>query len=482
MEEMSKSGKISQAAMKAGLDRKTAGKYVREGKLPSEMPVAQPRRTRADPFEADWPDLARRLADAPELEAKTLFEWLREDKPSRYEPGQLRTLQRRVRDWRALHGPDKEVFFAQEHRPGEAMQTDFTWATELRITIQGELFIHMLCHPVLPYSNWEWATICHSESMAALRHGVQSALVRLGRVPDWHQTDNSSSATHKLTTGTRGFNEKYAALIRHFGMKPRTTGVGKKEQNGDVEALNGSLKRRLNQHLLMRGSRDFESVEAYQAWLQGVLLKANALRCKRVTEELATMRPLSVKCLPEYTEEDVKVSCWSTIRVKHNAYSVPSRLKDERLKVRLYEDRLEVYFKGVHQLTVERLLGRHGHTINYRHIIWSLVRKPGAFARYKYREDLFPTPVFRQAYDVLSEAVPSERQADIHYLRILHLAASTMESDVETALELLLEDGVVPEYERVKALVSPPKPKHPDVTIPEVDLASYDGLLEGVSS
>jgi len=482
MEEMSKSGKIGQAAMKAGLDRKTARKYIREGKLPSEKPIARTWRTRADPFAADWPDTVKRLEDAPELEAKTLFEWLQEDKPGRYDPGQLRTFQRRVRDWRALHGPDKEVYFAQEHRPGEAMQTDFTWATELGITIQGEPFPHMLCHPVLPYSNWEWATICRSESLAAMRTGMQAALVRLGRVPDFHQTDNTTAATHDLATGKRGFNDDYKDLVEHFSMEPRTIAVGESHQNGDVEALNGSLKRRLNQHLLMRGSRDFASVEAYEAWLHGVLLKANALRSKRVQEELAAMRPLSVKCLPEYTVEEVRVSSWSTIRVKHNAYSVPSRLTGEQVKVRLYEDRLEVYFKGVHQLTVERLLGRAGHTVNYRHIIWSLVRKPGAFPRYRYREDLFPGPVFRQAYDALTEAKTSERDADIHYLRILHLAASTMETEVEAALELLLDEGVVPEIERVKALVSPQMPEHPEVTIPEVDLSGYDGLLEGVSS
>ena len=193
------------------------------------------------------------------------------------------------------------------------------------------------------------------------------------------------------------------------------------------------------------------------------------------------MKPLSVKCLPEYTEEEVRVSSWSTIRVKRNAYSVPSRLKDEKVKVRLYENRLEVYFKGVHQLTVDRLMGRNEHMSNYRHIIWSLVRKPGAFLRYKYREALFPNPVFRRAYDMLIESMKSERDADIHYLRILHLAASTMEFEVEAAIELLIAEGVVPEIDHVKALVSPEMPEHPNVTIPEVNLSSYDGLFEGMS-
>lgn len=482
MVEIGKDSRIGNAAMMAAMDRKTARKYLKKGKLPSEMPIERTWRTRKDPFEEDWPAVSKLLEDAPELEAKTLFEWLCEQRPDRYDPGQLRTLQRRVREWRALYGPDKEVYFAQEHRPGEAMQTDFTWANELGITIQGQPFEHMLCHPVLPYSNWEWVTVCHSESMAALRDGMQAALVRLGQVPEYHQTDNSTAATHDLATGKRGFNEEYKDLVEHFGMKPRTIAVGESHQNGDVEALNGALKRRLKQHLLMRGSRDFDSVEAYETWLHGVVHKANALRSKRTKKDLAAMKPLSVKCVPNYTELKVRVTSWSTIRVKHNTYSVPSRLKDEHVKVELYEDRLEVYFKDVHQLSIERLVGRHRHRINYRHIIWSLVRKPGAFPRYKYREALFPSMVFRKAYDALSEAMPSERDADIDYLRILHLAASTMEADVEAALELLLAEGAVPRIDRVKALVAPAKPEHPDVTIPEVDLLGYDGLLKGVVS
>ncbi len=358
------------------------------------------------------------------------------------------------------------------------MQTDFTWGNKLKITIQGETFAHKLCHPVLPYSNWEWATVCHSESLCALRHGVHEAVFRLSRVPEFHQTDNSTAATHDLKTGKRAFNENYVSLMRHLGMKPRTTGIGEKEQNGDVEALNGALKRRLNQHLILRGTRDFKSAEQYEDWLQTVIEKANGLKQQKLEEELSVMRPLSVKRLPEYTEEDVRVSTWSTIRIKQNGYSVPSRLKGERVKVHVYDNRLEIYYHGQPQLTVERLLGKNGHRINYRHIIWSLVRKPGAFARYKYREDLFPSLTFRQAYDNLSENIGSGREADLHYLRILHLAASTMESEVEAALELLLKQGQVPKIDTIKSLVAPEKPEVPEQAVPDVDLQEYDALLE----
>ena len=484
MEEYSRHGKVEVAGLKAGMSRKTAAKYLREGKLPSDL--AQPRnwRTRADPFEEVWAEIAKRLADAPELEAKTLFEDLLERDPERFCAGQLRTFQRRVKQWRAENGPDKRVFFPQQHRPGEAAQTDFTWASELGVTIGGEAFAHMLCHFVLPYSNWEWATVCHSESLVALKHGIQEAVFRLGRVPTYHQTDHSTAATHKLSEAEkpegskedRGFNAAYLALMEHLGMKPRTIQVGEKEQNGDVEALNGSLKRRLVQHLLLRGSKDFASVSAYERWLRKILEKANAQRLKRVAEELEVMRVLRVERLAEYQDVGVTVTSWSTIRVKRNTYSVPSRLMRERVRVRIFEERLEVYYGDVHQLSCERLRGEGGSRINYRHIIWSLVRKPGAFERYRYREDLFPSLTFRRSYDALCEALPS-RKADVEYLRSLHLAAETMESKVETALATLLDEHTLPLAERVKDLVAPEEPEIPEMVPPEVDLDDYDALL-----
>jgi transposase InsO family protein len=475
MEEKAKTGKVGLAAMRAGMDRKTASKYLEAGRLPSELQAPRTWRTRVDPFGEDWPALRARLVDAPELEAKTLFEFLMAEHPDRYEPGQLRTLQRRVLEWRAKEGPEREVFFAQEHRPGEAMQTDFTHCEELEVTIAGEPFPHQLCHTVLPYSNWEWATVCHSESLMALRRGVQAGLFKLGRVPVWHQTDNSTAATHDLGSGMRGFNDEYQRVMDHLGMRPRTIAVGKSNQNGDVEALNGALKRRLNQHLLLRGSRDFESVEAYEHWVEGVLEKANGLRKRKLAEELSAMKELKVWRLPEHVEETVGVTSWSTIRVRRNTYSVPSRLMGHDVRVDVFDDRLEVFYGGAHQMTVERLLGEGGHRINYRHIIWSLVQKPHAFARYRYREELFPSLTFRKVYDSL--LVYGDRHADREYLRILHLAATTMESEVEVALQLLLTEHRLTDADQVKALVAPSKAEVPALEAPQIDLKDYDDLL-----
>lgn len=481
-EEMAKHGRAELASIRSGMHRNTGRKYLNTDKFPSELRGARDWRTRADPFEADWADIERRLSDAPELEARILFEDLMRRRPGIYQEGQLRTFQRRVKAWRAHHGPNKEVFFPQEHRPGEALQTDFTWATELGVTIHGEAFPHLLCHVVLPYSNWGWVTVCQSESMLALRRGVPAALIQLGRVPQFHQTDNSTAATHEIAPEEaparrkRGFNEEYVRLMRHYEMEPRTIGVGKSEQNGDVEALNGALKRRLNQHLLLRGSRDFPAVEAWEAWAQDICRSVNERRPK-VAEELAAMRPLRVEAFPEFDEFRTCVTAESTLVVKRNTYSVPPRLIGEQVRVRLFELRLEVWHGGKRMLEMARLLGKSNHHIDYRHVIDSLLRKPGAFARFRHREDLFPSPVWHRALAALTKEL-GERKGEVAYLRLLHLAAKTMECDVEADLGLLLEAGDVPAPERVKELMGVEKPTQtPEIAPLCVDLTEFDVLL-----
>ena len=472
MEEMTKHGGIGIAAMRSGMDRKTARKYVEAQKLPSELKKPRTWRTRKDPFEGDWPWVVAQLEAAPTLEAKTLLEALQRKHPDRYQDGQLRTLQRHVKQWRAEHGPDREVFFPQEHRPGEAAQLDFTYAASLEVTIAGLAFAHLLCHVVLPYSNWQHVTVCLSESLLALKRGLQAALFRLGRVPQWLQTDNSTAATHELADGKRGFNEDYTELVGHFGMKPRTIAIGKKEQNGDVEAAHGVLKRRIEQQLLLRGSRDFESVEAYEKWLTILFDRANRGRAIRFEEELARMTPMQATRLPEFVERQVRVTSWSTIRVERRTYSVPSRLIGESLRVRLYEDRLEIYYGSRLQFQLERLRGQQLRRIDYRHVIWSLVQKPGAFARYRYRDEMFPTPTFRRAYDAISGEAPS-RETDLEYLRVLHLAAATMEANVELCL-----DGMLSRDEPITAdAIRADTERTDDVSVPQ--LAPYEARLDG---
>jgi len=481
MEEYGKVGKLTTAALRADVDPKTARKYVRAGRLPSRMRVERHWRTRGDPFAEHWAEAKAMLEGAPELEARMLFEWLCERHPDSYQEGQLRTFQRRVRQWRALEGPPQEVYFPQEHEPGVRLETDFTWMNSLGVTINGEAFPHLLCHSVLAYSNWQWASVCHSESLLALKKGVQATLVLLGRVPREHWTDHCTAATHRIGSdeeGRRGFNDQYLHLMEHFGMEPRTIQVRKPHENGDVESANGALKRRVEQHLLLRGHRDFASVEDYEVFIHGVMERANRLRTKRLSEELGVMRLLDVRLLPEYVEERPRVTAWSTVQVARNTYSVPSRLKGQQVRARVYEDGIEIYYHGVHQLSMPRLAGEGKHAISYRHVIGSLLRKPGAFRHYKYRSDMFPTQSFRWAYDMLCEHC-SPRTADMEYLRILSQAARTMESAVEGALVELRQRGALPRWNAVLELAPGPRPDLPELPPLEVNLGEYDRLLCG---
>jgi len=176
------------------------------------------------------------------------------------------------------------------------------------------------------------------------------------------------------------------------------------------------------------------------------------------------------------------VSTWSTVRAKHCAYSVPSRLIGETVTVRVYDARIEVFYAGTCELRCERLLGHGLHRIDYRHVIWSLIRKPAAFARYVYREELFPSLAFRRAYDAI-QTPHHGMPGDLEYLRILHLAASTMEADVEIALSMLLAEDRAITSDAVKALVLRPKPSEtPSLATLDVDLAAYDALIAEVGT
>jgi len=480
--EHQKTGFIGMAAMKAGMNRKTASGYIESGELPSARKTARDWRTKPDPFESVWPKVEAKLMEAPELEAKALFEWLTEQHPGLFQEGQVRTLQRRVQQWRVLHGPGKEIYFQQDHKPGVRLSTDFTHMNELGITIRGERFDHLLCHSVLSYSNWEWGVICHSESLLSIRKGLQATLVQLGHIPGEHWTDHSTAATHEVgpdENGKRDFNLRYLEVMRHFSITPRTTQVDAPNENGDVESANGAFKRRVKQHLLLRGNRDFDTLDAYRLFLEGIFIKVNKLRSQQFLEELSAMRPLEVQLLPEYTEGKSRVSKWSMIQVDRKVYSVPSRLIGQTVRTRRYEEHVEVYVAGLLQLSIPRLTGDKKHTINYRHVIGSLLRKPGAFSEYRFREDLFPSLVFRRTYDRLCETLP-QRTADLDYLRILNQAATTMEADVERILLELEAKGLTPRWNLVMEFWPQPAIERPHLQALQVELGSYDELIDCV--
>jgi transposase InsO family protein len=481
--EFNQKGKLNMSAMKAGMTRKTAAKYLKL-KDPQDPPrIRHTWRTRPDEFAEVWPQVEAMLAAAPELEAKSIFEHLLERSPGRFQEGHLRTFQRRVRQWRAMHGPAKEVHFAQQTRPGEVIQTDWTSAGELEITIAGVLYPHLLCHSVLIHSNWEWATRCTSESLLSLRSGIQAALSRLGRVPRIWQIDNSSTATHQLTRTSkqRGFTDDFLAIAAHFALQPRTINVGRPNENGDVESLNGHLKRRLRQHLLLRGSAEFASLEGYDLFLAETLRKANAGRAEKLAAEIALMRELPSTLLPDYQEYEVRVGWQSTIRLKEMAYSVPSRLIGEKVRTRVSETTIEVYVGREIICTLPRRHGRAGAVIDFRHVIADLVRKPGAFAGWRHREALFPAVIFRKVYDRFVEDL-GECRGERDYLHLLKLAADTSQGEVEETLAKLMESGAILSLGIIRRAMPASGFAPLEMPAPAVSLSEYDLLLQSAAS
>ena len=467
----------AQAAARAGMHVNTARKYTRVGKLPSQLKRPRTYRTRPDPFADDWPWVQEWLERDTALQAQTLFALLLERQPGRYQEGQLRTLQRRIALWRAQHGPDKEVMFAQNHPPGRMAQSDFTHMTDLGVTIGGVPFPHLLYHLVLTYSNVEAVTICFSESFEALAEGLEACLWQIGGVPEQHRTDNLSAAIHPLSDAAREqWTVRYTALMAHYGMEPTTNTPGEANENGDVEQAHYRFKQAVDQALRLRGSRDFTDRAAYARFLHELVRGRNQTRQLRWETERAALRPLPTTPLSPCRELRLTVSPFSTITVLRNTYSVPSRLIGTSVLVRVRAETLELYVGTSLLLTLPRLIGRGQHRIDYRHIIWSLMRKPGAFAQYRFRQDLFPSLTFRRAYDALQ--THERARADKEYLRILHLAASTSERDVEAALGLLLDANRVPTFDATHELVRPPAPLAvPAITTPVLDLAVYDHLL-----
>jgi hypothetical protein len=304
-------------------------------------------------------------------------------------------------------------------------------------------------------------------------------------VPKAHQTDNSTAATHNLSPAARekspderGFNEEYLQLLAHYGMEARTTHVASPNENGDVESSNGGLKRAVEQHLLLRGNRDFESIAAYEKFLFGIMEKRNAGRQQKLAEEQLVMKPLAVDPWPQMRELNARVGNNGLLRVGANGYTVPSGLKGKRVNVRIYEWQIEVWYANQCVESLPRLTGIQNYSINYRHVIDSLLRKPGGFRNYRYRDDLFPQPVFREAWEALERRMPP-RKADLAYLRILKQAARGLETDVSQALTLLLATKTIWDDDTVAELVQPTVRQIIPGLVPQaVNLSVYDQLLQ----
>ena len=473
---------LRESALKSGMDEKTARKYRRSGELPSERKAEHTWRTRPDPFEDVWEEVRQMVCTEPALEAVTLFEYLKDRYPDDFTDGQLRTLQRRLKRWRATEGPAKEVMFGQEHHPGRLAQSDFTHMSDLGVTLAGQPFPHLLYHFVLTKSNWETGRICFSESLESLSEGFQSAVWELGGVPKLHQTDSLSVAVNK-DGNPEQFTRRYAALMDHYGVQPKRINPGEAHENGDVEQSHFRLKKAIDQRLMLRGSRDFATRKDYEHFLREVFTQRNHGRRKEIELEKSFLGPLPTKKIDSFKELRTVVSRSSTILVNNNVYSLDSRLIGESVKIKVFADQLEIWYAQKCTERIPRLRGEGKHRIQYRHVIDSLVRKPGAFENYKYKQDMFPTTRFRMVYDGLMKT-RTARGAAKEYLNILNLAAKESESLVDEAIRILLYTGtriidstaVNEAFEVLKAGNQPPEVA---VHVAAADPAMYDTLFSG---
>ena len=478
--EFGKSKVIKICALKTGMDRKTATKYLKQTSLPSEMVKDHDWKTREDKLKEIWEKAEEFLSVSPEIEAKALFEHLVETYPDKVHEGQLRTFQRRVKQWRVKSGNDQEVYFDQLTTPGKLAQLDWMDMNKFAIEINGQFFKHKLCHFTLNHSNTESATICRSESILSIKKGLRDFLYRVvGKAPNILQVDNSSAATHRpeKSKKKRVFNDEYVQILDYYGIKPQKTNVASPNENGVVESQNGHLKNKVKQALIIRGSKNFKSMQEYEIFINIVVDKANSKREIKLLAETPFLKDIPTKPLPEYQEEYITIRNRSTANIKKVTYSVPSRLIGSKLKARIYENKIEL-FSGTELVhSMPRVLGDRGVVINYRHIIHSLVKKPAAFESYKYREELYPTENFKKAWDYLSKS-KSERQATLEYLRILKFAADNMEDDVDTAIELILSDeALFLTVETITDLVltSTKSPIEPMELIPDLNI--YDDMF-----
>lgn len=469
------------AAAKAGISERSARRIERAGGLPSQH---EPRqwRTRADPLAPWWEcDVVPLLTTTPTLNAVTLLEELQRRYASAVSPALLRTLQRRLRQWRAEHGGEREVYFAQEHPPGRLGLSDFTDATELGVAVEGRPLAHRLYQFALAYSGWRHVeVVLGGESFEALAAGLQNALWQLGGVPQEHRTDSLSAAFRNLNAeAAKDLTQRYEALCAHYAMRASRNNPGASHENGAIESRQGTLKERLDQALLLRGSRCFASLAQYREFVGEVAVRLNARSAKAFAVERATLRSLPLRRTADYAELQARVSKFGTFSVRGVLYSAPSRLIGHRLTVRLYLEHVEAFVGGVNVLRLPRARPGERRVIDYRHMLPALKRKPAAFARWRLRDAMFPRSEYRRSWERLSSELP-ERQACRVMVGLLDLATrSACEAALAQRLAQILDVGLLPELALLEAEFAPRAPACAEVCVRLPALASFDALLDG---
>jgi hypothetical protein len=474
------------AAARAGFSATTGARIDGDPRLPSQARTPRGRR-RPDPLAAIWDsEIVPLLESTPGLRPISILGEMLRRHPE-FPIGTRRTLERRVRTWQALHGPEREVIFRQEHPPGRQGLSDFTDATSLGVTVAGAPLAHRLYHFRLAFCRWQHAeVVLGGESFVALAEGLQNALWALGAAPHEHRSDSLSAAFRNLDRDAADDQtRRYEALCAHYGMTATRNNVGIAHENGAIEASHGHLKQALAQALLLRGSSDFADLPLYRRFVAEVVGRANADRRRALEAERPFLKPLPPRRTTDFDESLVTVTRSSGFLLRRVFYTVPSRLIGHRLRVRLYDDRIDCFLGSEPVLSLPRgrppqgraMRARTIHVVDYRHVIHALRRKPQALLNLVYRDQLFPRAAFRKTWDALIATEPS-RTACRTMVRLLTLAHERCcEAELAAELNAALDSGTLPDLQALEARFAPPSTTSPQVTVTLPAVAAYDALL-----
>jgi len=474
------------AASRSGFSERS-GRRIEKGEGGPEHRKPRIHRTRKDPLASVWEsELVPMLEAHPALKPVTILEYLQHQYPGQYSDSIRRTLERRVKHWRATHGPEREVIFRQLHKPGLMGISDFTEPKDsFHITIRGKAFNHRLFHFRLPFSGWSYVRVIEGgESFVALTTSLNDALHRLGGAPQTHRTDSLSAAYKNLSKDEKqDATQRYQEFCDHYGMKPTRNNRGVSHENGAIESAHGHLKTRIGQELMVRGSSDFDSVESYSRWLDSLVNKLNRRRQDKITEERKALIPLPPVRAVDYDEVVCPVSSSSTIIVKRVTYTVPSRLIGESLRVRVYERHLELFLGNDKTHELQRAFpgrgNKRGRKIDFRHVIASLVKKPQAFRHSVLRDDLLPNDQFRAIW----KRVDAEMEAHFACKFIVNVLYIAAKGDcVQELGDWLLEQEVLPPLHLIQQRFCPAPASHEQVSGQQHDVVDYDALIKGGQS
>ena len=470
------------AAAKAGISERSGRRIENNEILPGNKPKRH-WRTRQDPFSDIWEsEIVPMLIKTPELKPKTLFEYLQGKYPGQYGSSKERTFQRKIKKWKAQYGKGKEVMFLQRQVPGRMGLSDFTTLKKVIISVNGQPLSHILYHFRLAYSGWcHIKVILGGESFSALSEGLQDALWRLGGVPLEHRTDSLSAAFKNMTKeAMEDATNRYATLFSHYNLKATRNNKGKSHENGGIECPHGHMKNRIEQAILLRRSNEFESVKAYQEFLNDIVNRVNHNNQDKITAELPSLQPLPLCKTIDYTEEVVAVSTSSTIRVKRGLYTVPSRLIGEKLRVHLYHDRLELYLGMTHVFSTQRVYAsknKRVRNVDYKHVISSLERKPQAFRYSQLRDDLLPTEAYKTVWKWLDNEM-EPRSACKAMVAILALAdRANCEEALGSHLLTMKTNSELPVLHKLEKTFDSKQIAIPDVQIHNITGEDYNLLI-----